>query len=376
MNVCDPSLELIDPNPDVHQLFIEYDKIFFKGILQARCVVRWSTRMTLCAGTCTFDGAMNVIALSKPLLSLRPRSDSINTLLHEMIHAFLFLTKRDRDRDGHGVDFQAHMHRINKNGGSSITIYHTFHDEVKAQRNHVWQCDGVCRSRPPYFGKCARSMNRPPQKHDNWWDHHQKTCGGNWVKISEPEKKEKKKTEKKEKKETVKKIVKYEGSSQTVKKNSKSHPDISKYFKKKSETKIETDDGQKTSEISNTEDLFQFSNFKTEGHVLGGFRKTSRLLDKYAKIDNMKLNTSFEKTIKISPQIASASSSKSTSINNSTFESKHAKKPLKPLKTQVAKPKNNEIIDLSSSEDDIRNSDIETSNIENSDIENSVIIID
>ena len=44
---------------------------------------------------------------------------------HEMIHAFLFLTKRDRDRGGHGPDFRAHMKRINDAAGASITVYHT-----------------------------------------------------------------------------------------------------------------------------------------------------------------------------------------------------------------------------------------------------------
>merc|ERR1712183_319980 len=104
--------------------------------------------MTLCAGTCSFDGISNVIALSKPLLQLRPRSDTINTLIHEMIHAFLFLTQNIRRRnqdgkDGHGPSFQAQMHHINKLANSEITIYHTFHDEVDAQRKHVWKCDGT-----------------------------------------------------------------------------------------------------------------------------------------------------------------------------------------------------------------------------------------
>jgi hypothetical protein len=39
---------------------------------------------------------------------LRPRSDLVNTLLHEMIHAFLFLTSGSMDRDGHGQDFLYH----------------------------------------------------------------------------------------------------------------------------------------------------------------------------------------------------------------------------------------------------------------------------
>ena len=78
--------------------------------------------------------------LSEPLLKLRPRSDLVNTLLvrcgccglalhavvmtppllqHEMIHAYLFLTQRDRDRDGHGPSFKAHMKRINEKGAAT-----------------------------------------------------------------------------------------------------------------------------------------------------------------------------------------------------------------------------------------------------------------
>ena len=60
---------------------------------------------------------------------------------HEMIHAFLFLTKRDRDRDGHGPDFRAHMKRINDAAGTSITVYHSFHQEVEVHRGHWWKCN-------------------------------------------------------------------------------------------------------------------------------------------------------------------------------------------------------------------------------------------
>ncbi len=31
-----------------------------------------------------------------------------------MIHAYLFVTQRIRDHDGHGPEFQKHMDRINK----------------------------------------------------------------------------------------------------------------------------------------------------------------------------------------------------------------------------------------------------------------------
>lgn len=39
-----------------------------------------------------------------------------------MIHGYLFLTNNDRDRDGHGPNFCKHMHRINKEAGTNITV--------------------------------------------------------------------------------------------------------------------------------------------------------------------------------------------------------------------------------------------------------------
>lgn len=80
-------------------------------------------------------GGLCDIALSEPLLKLRPRKDLVETLLHEMIHAFLFVTSRDQDRDGHGPNFQSHMHRINNAAGLKISIYHDFHEEVVKHRS-------------------------------------------------------------------------------------------------------------------------------------------------------------------------------------------------------------------------------------------------
>jgi len=64
--------------------------------------------MTRCAGTCSYsqagrgvDASGNaflahsgcVIRLSEPLLKLRPAKDLKETLLHEMIHAYIFLNR-------------------------------------------------------------------------------------------------------------------------------------------------------------------------------------------------------------------------------------------------------------------------------------------
>lgn len=82
--------------------------------------------------------------VSEPLLKLRPRSDMINTLLHEMIHAFVFVYSRVKDHDDHGAVFQSHMHRINQTAGTQITVFHSFHDEVDSYRQHWWKCSVSC----------------------------------------------------------------------------------------------------------------------------------------------------------------------------------------------------------------------------------------
>ncbi|KAM4828759.1 DNA-dependent metalloprotease SPRTN [Thomomys bottae] len=187
-SLVDASWELVDPTPDLQALFVQFNDRFFWGQLEA-VEVKWSARMTLCAGICLYEGrgGMCSIRLSEPLLKLRPRKDLVETLLHEMIHAYLFVTDNDKDREGHGPEFCKHMRRINDLTGANITVYHSFHDEVEEYRRHWWRCDGPCQHRPPYHGYVKRSTNRAPSCHDYWWAEHRKTCGGTFIKIREPE---------------------------------------------------------------------------------------------------------------------------------------------------------------------------------------------
>ncbi|XP_021246716.1 sprT-like domain-containing protein Spartan [Numida meleagris] len=199
LSVVDEAWELLDPSPDVHGLFVQFNEALFWGRLAA-VEVSWSPRMTLCAGVCKYEGngGMCSIRLSEPLLKLRPRKDLVETLLHEMIHALLFVTNNDRDRDSHGPEFCKHMRRINRLTGANVTIYHNFHDEVDSYRQHWWRCNGPCQYRRPYFGYVKRSMNRAPSARDFWWAEHQENCGGTFTKVKEPEnfsKKSKEKTE-------------------------------------------------------------------------------------------------------------------------------------------------------------------------------------
>ncbi|KAL1784907.1 sprT-like domain-containing protein Spartan [Sigmodon hispidus] len=188
LSLVDASWELVDPTPDLQALFLQFNDRFFWGQLEA-VEVKWSVRMTLCAGICTYEGrgGMCSIRLSEPLLKLRPRKDLVETLLHEMIHAYLFVTNNDKDREGHGPEFCKHMHRINQLTGANITVYHTFHDEVDEYRRHWWRCNGPCQHKQPYYGYVKRATNRAPSAHDYWWADHQKTCGGTYIKIKEPE---------------------------------------------------------------------------------------------------------------------------------------------------------------------------------------------
>lgn len=103
-----------------------------------------------------------------------------------MIHAYLFLVTGSTDRDGHGSDFQTLMTVINIAAGSNITIYHSFHNEVNYYKTHVWRCNGACKNKPPFYGWIRRSMNRPPQLSDYWFNAHKQTCGGTFTKILEP----------------------------------------------------------------------------------------------------------------------------------------------------------------------------------------------
>lgn len=183
--IVSPEWELIDPNPDIRALFQEYDKKYFYSRLGS-CIVEWSKRMTICAGIFYLREG-GIIRLSEPLLKYRPRIDMVQTLLHEMIHAYLYLTRNFKDRGEHGDEFKSHMNRINKEAGTNITVYHSFHDEVNHCRQHVWRCTGVCRQWKPFYGYVKRSMNRAPGPNDIWWADHSRKCTGKFEKISEPE---------------------------------------------------------------------------------------------------------------------------------------------------------------------------------------------
>ena len=186
--VVDPELETIDPNPSIWKLYSIFDDRFFEGRLVMNGVeVDWSKQMTSCAGLCRWspNNRHCQVRLSQPLLALRPRKDLVETLIHEMIHAILFVTNQDDNHESHGDIFHQHMYRINRQAGCNITVYHTFHDEVRYYKRHVWRCNGRCQNSPPFYGLVRRARNRAPGPYDFWFADHLKSCGGTFIKISD-----------------------------------------------------------------------------------------------------------------------------------------------------------------------------------------------
>ena len=97
----------IDSAP-IHEKFVEYSILYFDNLLHRSAVtLEWSNKMTLCAGVTYLHKEGNcTIRLSKPILKYRSLKELEETLLHEMIHAYLFLTKKQTYDDyvngGHG----------------------------------------------------------------------------------------------------------------------------------------------------------------------------------------------------------------------------------------------------------------------------------
>eukprot|EP00466_Bigelowiella_natans_P011584 jgi/Bigna1/79744/fgenesh1_pg.65_\ len=172
--------EPVEVPVDIHDLFNIYDRVYFSSALtNAGVEVKWGSKMmTKCAGMCEYKGrtASIQIRLSPSLLQYRsynlnfyvafpsvpycsdaaPSSQNRNadvkdTLLHEMIHAYLFLDHTETDRNPNDP--------YRPFGGYRITVFHSFINEVRHLQTHVWKCE-----------KChhviRRAMNRPPSEKD------------------------------------------------------------------------------------------------------------------------------------------------------------------------------------------------------------------
>ncbi|XP_017489340.1 PREDICTED: sprT-like domain-containing protein Spartan [Rhagoletis zephyria] len=186
--IVHPDLEQLDPNPDIYQLFREFDDLFFKGFLKQTALrLDWAKNFYSCAGAFypQKDGIPTIL-LSANLLTLRPRRDLVETLIHEMIHAYISL-KGGRDTGEHGVVFHSHMKRINDQAGTNITVYHSFNDEVSYLRKYIWRCSGAtCQAAHPYRGYVSLPTKRRPSKWDKAYRLHlERGCTGTFQQVSD-----------------------------------------------------------------------------------------------------------------------------------------------------------------------------------------------
>ncbi|KAE8578946.1 hypothetical protein XENTR_v10023844 [Xenopus tropicalis] len=174
LSVVDPYWEVLDPKPDIHALFDDFNKRFFRGLLPP-IDLKWSNRLCITAGICIQDNISGKcrIRLNKPLLDLRPRKNTVETLLHEMIHYYQRL--RGTSDIDHGATFHFHMERINRESGANITVYHDFDQEYESLKRHWWKCNGPCAQ------VVRRLADRTPGSKA-----HKRKCGGDFIKVQEP----------------------------------------------------------------------------------------------------------------------------------------------------------------------------------------------
>ncbi|KAJ6796675.1 sprT-like domain-containing protein Spartan isoform X4 [Iris pallida] len=191
-----------EPHPDVHQLFCHYNSLYFGGVL-GTCFVSWSpSRTTRSTSFCSYmDGVACEIHLSELLLKGRTADDVKNTLLHEMIHAFLYVTSNMKDHSYHGPKFKAKMNAINSSSvtdpqrpssGYSITIHHQFQKKVDSHIVHHWICqscgDRIERAMNiPSASDCVENIGHEKSCGNSscHWHKHKIICSGTYKKVTE-----------------------------------------------------------------------------------------------------------------------------------------------------------------------------------------------
>ncbi len=139
---------------ELQLLFAQLNLRYFDGVLRAHRI-EYNARLTTVTGRISYRPAL--IELSSPLLAAHP--DHVrDTLLHEMVHAWLFLMRLP---SGHGRDFKAKMHEVGLD-----SIYHNLPvSRRRSHRRYVLECPRcnlalVRRRRPGVRVSCARCSPR------------------------------------------------------------------------------------------------------------------------------------------------------------------------------------------------------------------------
>ncbi|KAL6655609.1 hypothetical protein ACP70R_006435 [Stipagrostis hirtigluma subsp. patula] len=196
--------DLDDPNPDVQELFRHYDGLYFRGALAAAgFVVHWGSPLqSRSFGSCTFSKPCNTITLSEPVLRYRSTADRKKALLHEMIHAIIYIKHQRKDRTQHGPIFRAWMDAINScsveddqrpKNGYNITTRHDFDPEEPHNiKGILWKCkscgDTFVRATnqgPPSDACCIENVDDDETCGNLLcrWHNHMEGCGGTYTKM-------------------------------------------------------------------------------------------------------------------------------------------------------------------------------------------------
>ncbi|XP_020586077.1 sprT-like domain-containing protein Spartan [Phalaenopsis equestris] len=189
------------PRPDIHELFCHYNSLYFSESL-GTCIVSWAPNLTRMASFCDFiEEGLCEIQLSEPLLESRSSADIKNILLHEMIHAFLWLIHKNNNYSDHGSQFWNLANLINSNckndnqrpsNGYNITAQHGLHNGENIDIVYQWRCTSC-------GDLIKRGMNREPssidciEKNSGYdcgnllcgWHRHNMQCSGRYEKFDD-----------------------------------------------------------------------------------------------------------------------------------------------------------------------------------------------
>lgn len=190
--------DLADPNPDLRGLFDHYDSLYFQGALAAAgfAVVWGSPLGSSSFGSCTFSKPHNTITLSEPILKYLSCTYRKNALLHEMIHAVIYVKHNRKDRQ-HGPLFRAWMDAINScsvedyqrpDGGYNITTRHDFSpEEPRSFKGVLWKCEScgdtiprAINMGPPSDACCIENVGADASCGNmlcHWHNHKNDCCG-------------------------------------------------------------------------------------------------------------------------------------------------------------------------------------------------------
>ncbi|KAJ1653216.1 hypothetical protein IWQ61_006616 [Dispira simplex] len=127
--------------PDIHELFRKFNQSNFHGRL-SDVRLRWSNDLPSDTAGQYIDRHGNnsgLIELNARKLQGRPFSETVTTLLHEMIHAYVDYTDRKDYGDDHGPNFQGEMQRINYELDANVQPhYEPEEDNSRYSFHHPW----------------------------------------------------------------------------------------------------------------------------------------------------------------------------------------------------------------------------------------------